>query len=174
VRLLLDTQVALWWLSASPRLSKTSRELMAGSPCAISVASIWEVALKHGLGKLPVSPLRFRDEMRSAGAVILSVSDEHVLATADLAVTHRDRLPKDFDPGDVHVTASTVFATGHEIRKADLVNSAQIGDDRPRRVRKMGRGRIFYESACRPPSRRLLPREPRPDLQANDTRARTP
>lgn len=90
MRLLLDTQVALWWLTASPRLSKASRELMSASPCAVSVASIWEVALKHGLGKLPVSPLRFREEMRSAGAVILSVSDEHVLATADLAVTHRD------------------------------------------------------------------------------------
>jgi PIN domain nuclease of toxin-antitoxin system len=90
VRLLLDTQVALWWLTASPRLSKASRELMSASPCAVSVASIWEVALKHALGKLPVSPLRFRDEMRLAGAVILSVSDEHVLVTADLAVLHRD------------------------------------------------------------------------------------
>jgi PIN domain nuclease of toxin-antitoxin system len=90
VRLLLDTQVALWWLTASARLSKASRELMAGSPCAVSVASIWEVALKHGLGKLPVPPGRFRDEMRSAGAVILSVSDQHVLTAADLAATHRD------------------------------------------------------------------------------------
>ena len=90
MRLLLDTQVALWWLTASPRLSKASRELMAGSPCVVSVASIWEVALKHRLGKLPVSPRRFRDEMRSAGAVILSVSDEHVLTTVDLPEAHRD------------------------------------------------------------------------------------
>jgi PIN domain nuclease of toxin-antitoxin system len=88
--LLLDTQVALWWLTASPRLSKSSRDLMARSPCVVSVASIWEVTLKHGLGKLAVAPLRFRDEMRSAGAIILSVSDEHVLTTAALAVTHRD------------------------------------------------------------------------------------
>ena len=90
MRLLLDTQVALWWLTASPRLSKASRELMAGSPCVVSVASIWEVALKHRLGKLPVSPRRFRDEMRSAGAVILSVSDQHVLTTVDLPEAHRD------------------------------------------------------------------------------------
>jgi PIN domain nuclease of toxin-antitoxin system len=90
VRLLLDTQVALWWLTASPRLSKAARELMAGSPCVVSVASIWEVALKHRLGKLPVSPRRFRDEMRSGGAVILSVSDEHILTTVDLPETHHD------------------------------------------------------------------------------------
>ena len=90
MRLLLDTQVALWWLTASPRLSKPSRELMASSPCVVSVASIWEVDLKHRLGKLPVPPHRFRDEMRSAGAVILSVSDEHVLTAVKLAEPHRD------------------------------------------------------------------------------------
>ncbi len=90
MRLLLDTQVAFWWLTANPRLSKASRELMAGSPCVVSVASIWEVDLKHRLGKLPVPPRRFRDEMRSAGAVILSVSDEHILTTVDLPQAHRD------------------------------------------------------------------------------------
>lgn len=90
MRLLLDTQVALWWLTASRRLSRVSRELIAGSSCVVSVASVWEVAIKHRLGKLPVSPRRFRDEMRSAGAVIHSVSDEHALATAELPYAHRD------------------------------------------------------------------------------------
>lgn len=90
MRLLLDTQVALWWLTGSARLSGASRELMAGSPCSISVASIWEVALKHRLGKLPIPPRRFRDEMRSAGAAVLPVSDEHVLATVDGAQAHTD------------------------------------------------------------------------------------
>ena len=90
MRLLLDTQVALWWLSASRRLSKASRELIATSSCVVSVASVWEVAIKHRLGKLPVSARRFRDEMRSAGAVILSISDEHALATTDLPVAHTD------------------------------------------------------------------------------------
>jgi PIN domain nuclease of toxin-antitoxin system len=90
VRLLLDTQVALWWLTASPRLSKSSRELMASSPCAVSVASVWEVDLKHRLGKLPIAPARFRDEMRSAGATVLSVTDEHVLTRVKAVESHRD------------------------------------------------------------------------------------
>ena len=90
MRLLLDTQVALWWLTASPRLSKASRELMVGSPCTVSVASVWEVDLKHRLGKLPIAPVRFRDEMRSAGAIILSVTDEHVLTRVKAAEFHRD------------------------------------------------------------------------------------
>jgi PIN domain nuclease of toxin-antitoxin system len=90
MRLLLDTQIALWWLTASSRLVKASRELMARSPCVVSVASVWEVALKHRLGKLPVSPDRFRDEMKATGAVILSISDDHVLGTADVPDSHRD------------------------------------------------------------------------------------
>jgi PIN domain nuclease of toxin-antitoxin system len=90
VRLLLDTQVALWWLTASRRLSKPSRQLVAGSPCVLSVASVWEVAIKHRLGKLPVAAQRFRDEMRSAGAEILSVTDEHALLTAELPIAHPD------------------------------------------------------------------------------------
>ncbi|MGH9365106.1 MAG: type II toxin-antitoxin system VapC family toxin [Thermoanaerobaculia bacterium] len=90
MNLLLDTQVALWWLTASPRLAKATRELIAGSACVVSVASIWEVAIKHRLGKLPVSARRFRDEMRSAGAHILSINDEHALATTDLPLPHGD------------------------------------------------------------------------------------
>lgn len=94
MRLLLDTQVALWWLTASPRLSKSSKELMASSLCAVSVASVWEVDLKHRLGKLPIAPARFRDEMRSAGASILSITDEHVLTPMKAAESHRDPIDR--------------------------------------------------------------------------------
>ena len=90
MRLLLDTQVALWWLTASPRLPKASRDLVAGSPCFLSVVSLWEVDLKHRLGKLAVSAERFRDEMRSAGATILSLTDEHVLTRLELPQAHND------------------------------------------------------------------------------------
>ena len=77
-------------MTASRRLTRSARELIGGSPCVVSVASVWEVAIKHRLKKLPVSGRRFRDEMRSAGALILSVSDEHVLAVEDLPFAHRD------------------------------------------------------------------------------------
>jgi PIN domain nuclease of toxin-antitoxin system len=87
---LLDTQVALWWLTGSPRLSKATRELMVVSPCVVSVASIWKVGLKHRLGKLPIAPKRFRDEMQASGAIILSVTDEHVLTLVKSAQGHRD------------------------------------------------------------------------------------
>ena len=90
MRLLLDTQVALWWLTASPRLSKASRALMAASAPIVSVASIWEVAIKHRIGKLPVAPARFRDEIRDAGMPLLPVSDDHVVADSPLPASHTD------------------------------------------------------------------------------------
>jgi PIN domain nuclease of toxin-antitoxin system len=90
VTLLLDTQVALWWLTGSRRLTRAARELITAEPCVVSVASVWEVAIKHHLGKLPISARRFRDEMVSAGATLHSINDGHALATAELAVDHSD------------------------------------------------------------------------------------
>jgi len=90
VRLLLDTQVALWWLIGARRLDAASRRRIAASECVVSVASVWEVAIKHRLGRLPVSPAAFRDEMAKSGAVILSVEDEHAIRTADLQTNHGD------------------------------------------------------------------------------------
>lgn len=78
--------MALWWLTASPRLSSSSRKLLVSSRCAVSVVSVWEVDLKHRLGKLPIAPLRFRDEMRSAGASVLPLTDDHVLTRVKAVV----------------------------------------------------------------------------------------
>ena len=51
MRLLLDTQVMLWGHLDDPRLGLTTRALLVSRPCLMSVVSIWEVAIKHRLGK---------------------------------------------------------------------------------------------------------------------------
>ena len=90
MRCLLDTQVMLWWLLDDPRLGAETRRLVALSPCVVSVASIWEVAIKHRIGKLEVSPLVFRDQTIAAGADLLPVLDSHVIETAQLPLRHQD------------------------------------------------------------------------------------
>jgi len=90
VRILLDTQVALWWLVASPRLSRNCRDLITTSSCVVSVASIWEVAIKHRLGKLPIPPQIFRNETRNTGAALLRIADVHVIATTEVPLRHKD------------------------------------------------------------------------------------
>ena len=88
--LLLDTQVAIWWLVGSRRLGGPARKLLAESACVLSVASVWEVAIKHRLGKLSVGPALFRDRMIAAGAEMLMVSDTHAIETAALPRHHDD------------------------------------------------------------------------------------
>ena len=90
MRCLLDTQVMLWWLLDDPRLGAESRQLLASRPCLVSVASIWEVAIKHRIGKLEVSPIVFRDQSIAAGANLLPVLDPHVIETAQLPMLHQD------------------------------------------------------------------------------------
>ncbi|MDA7490959.1 type II toxin-antitoxin system VapC family toxin [Synechococcus sp. AH-707-M23] len=90
MRCLLDTQVMLWWLLDDPRLGAKSRQLLASKPCLVSVASIWEVAIKHRIGKLEVSPIVFRDQSIAAGADLLPVLDPHVIETAQLPILHQD------------------------------------------------------------------------------------
>ncbi|MGB7989394.1 MAG: type II toxin-antitoxin system VapC family toxin [Candidatus Methylophosphatis roskildensis] len=90
MRLLLDTQVALWWLTGNKRLTKPIRAVIAESDCYLSVASVWEVAIKHRLGKLPVAPQVFRDEMAAAGATMLPIADMHAIATSGLEISHGD------------------------------------------------------------------------------------
>jgi PIN domain nuclease of toxin-antitoxin system len=90
MRLLLDTQVMLWWLLDDPRLKEDSRLLIQGNSCLVSVASIWEVAIKHRLGKLPVAPTTFRDHCLQSGATLLPVLDSHAIETSTLPAIHDD------------------------------------------------------------------------------------
>jgi len=54
MRLLLDTHVVLWALSEPARLGTEARALLgrASVDVAVSAATVWEVAIKAGLGKL--------------------------------------------------------------------------------------------------------------------------
>ena len=90
MRLLLDTPVALWWLGGDRRLVKVTRAEIEAAECFLSVASIWEVAIKHRIGKLPVAPRRFRDAMVEAGARIVPVTDEHAICEAGLEIAHTE------------------------------------------------------------------------------------
>ena len=59
MKLLLDTHIALWAIADSPRLPKAARErlLDPGNTCWVSAASVWEIAIKHALGRgdMPLS-----------------------------------------------------------------------------------------------------------------------
>lgn len=52
MKLLIDTHVVIWSLYASENLPSHVKELMGNNPCCVSIASLWEMAIKSSLGKL--------------------------------------------------------------------------------------------------------------------------
>jgi PIN domain nuclease of toxin-antitoxin system len=94
MKLLLDTHVALWAVSDDPRLSPKARELIATQRNLIwvSAVSIWEIAIKHGLGRgdMPISGAEALKYFRQSGYRMLPVSPEHAAAVEALPAHHQD------------------------------------------------------------------------------------
>jgi PIN domain nuclease of toxin-antitoxin system len=88
--LLLDTHIALWWLTGDVHLKKPIRTKMSSQPCAISVASLWEVAIKYRLGKLDISPSTFLEAIKEADVIIYPISEEQVITVGHMADGHHD------------------------------------------------------------------------------------
>jgi len=90
---LLDTHAFLWWCEDAPELSKRARKTIASEDCRISLASLWEMAVKIGLGKLKL-PARFDryvpEQMERNGFSPLEIGFRHVARYATLPWRHRD------------------------------------------------------------------------------------
>ena len=94
MNLLLDTHVALWAITDSPKLPLKARDLIA-SPRTnvwISTASIWEIAIKHSLsrGDMPISGHEALRYFSESGYRQLPIEAEHAVAVADLPAPHND------------------------------------------------------------------------------------
>lgn len=95
MRVLLDTHSFLWFVTADPKLSATAERLISESEneVLVSVASVWEIAIKVSLGRLPLSePIeRFvPDQLRRNGFDILPIETSHTFEVARLEFHHRD------------------------------------------------------------------------------------
>jgi len=92
VRLLLDTHVLLWWLADDRRLKVSERRAIADREALVyvSAASVWEIAIKRGLGRLEIDPEDLQREMDAGGLVELSIRWRHAKRTADLPRHHDD------------------------------------------------------------------------------------
>lgn len=95
MRLLLDTHAFLWFVSADPKLSRGARRRIRSirHDKYLSVASVWEMAIKLSLGKLQLEVSL--DELIDEGAVengivLLDITRPHAAGVAELAFHHRD------------------------------------------------------------------------------------
>ena len=95
VRLLLDTHALLWWLDGDRRLPSRLRLVIADSTneVLVSAASVWEIATKARLGKLPGAYEVAADVpacIESQGFVPLPITVHHAQRAGALVGPHRD------------------------------------------------------------------------------------
>ena len=93
MRILLDSHAFLWYAADSPELSAASLAAIndPANVVFVSVASLWEIAIKESLGKLKIIDLeellrRLDDE----DFQLLSVGTSHVRRIRALPFHHRD------------------------------------------------------------------------------------
>ncbi len=88
--LLLDTHVVLWWLADDPALAADVKDQLDHDPDVyVSAATIWEVAIKQVIGKLP-EPAGLPELIRGSGFAELPISSQHAMTAARLPMIHRD------------------------------------------------------------------------------------
>lgn len=94
MNLLLDTHVLLWAAGASGRLPDEGRALLEqpDTQPVFSAASIWEVAIKSGMGRadFDVDPHLLRRGLLEHGYTELAVTGAHAVAVALLPPLHKD------------------------------------------------------------------------------------
>jgi PIN domain nuclease of toxin-antitoxin system len=94
VKLLFDTHLLLWAAEDSPRLPKAVARLIDDSKNELlfSVASVWEIAIKHGVGRgvVSIDPRRLRRNLLDNGYSELAITSEHAVAIDALPSYHKD------------------------------------------------------------------------------------
>ena len=94
MRLLLDTHLLIWLAEDDPRLSLQARELICDPTAKVffSVASVWELAIKAGLGRsdFQVDVTLLRTTLLENGFLELPILSAHAVAITHLSLLHRD------------------------------------------------------------------------------------
>lgn len=91
MRLLLDTHIALWAIADSKQLRKPARAMMTeATEVYVSAASVWEIAIKHALGKINIDAETFADAARDSGFTSLAITFRHAAGVQTLPLHHAD------------------------------------------------------------------------------------
>lgn len=122
MRLLLDTHVFLWSVMDDRKLTKAARKLILdASEVFVSSASIWEVSIKAGLGKLDVDVNQLVSEIVASGFSELPVLAVHAAMVRDLPDIHRDPFDRLLVAQALSEPLRLVTADGHLSKYTDLV-----------------------------------------------------
>ncbi len=95
MRLLLDTHVVIWVLSAPERLAPSERSLIVdiSNDIFVSAVTVWEIAQKHFLGRKNAPGFSGREAITlvgTAGFTLINVTPDHAAAVETLPLLHAD------------------------------------------------------------------------------------
>lgn len=95
MRLLLDTHSFLWFIGGSASLSPTARTFIedVDNQPLLSMASLWEMAIKLSIGKLSLGKPFERlipEQMRLNGIELLQIEIPHIIVVTKLPFHHCD------------------------------------------------------------------------------------
>jgi PIN domain nuclease of toxin-antitoxin system len=94
MKLLLDTHLLLWAAADSDKLSKPARSLISDpeNELFFSAASLWEIAIKKGLGRddFKVNARVLRRALLDNGYDEILIGSDHTVAVEDLPPIHKD------------------------------------------------------------------------------------
>lgn len=113
--LLLDTHALIWFVNGDQRLTKKAISLISdiNNQCFISIASIWEIAIKISIGKLILNGTfdQFIDLISKNEIDILPIEIEHLKTLLTLNFLHRDPFDR--------IIISQALAENHTIISKD-------------------------------------------------------
>jgi PIN domain nuclease of toxin-antitoxin system len=91
MRLLLDANTFVWWVTDSPRLSAASRAAIADAlnDVLVGIGALWELAIKRSLQKLHF-PFEFEAALHEEDFQMLPMSFAHLRTLDALPQHHRD------------------------------------------------------------------------------------
>ena len=93
MRQLLDTHTFLWFVMGNSRITAKLRAQIEDNENFVSVVSIWEIAIKYGIGKLNLE-VTFDDfidrQITPNGIQLLDIKLEHLKVVSALPLHHRD------------------------------------------------------------------------------------
>lgn len=122
---LLDTHIALWAITNDVRLPPAIRAYIENPEIAISVsvASIWEIAIKHALGHrrpgaMPIPADAALEAFAVTGFAILPITGAHAVKAGNLPPHHADPFDRmlvaqAMIEGSVLITRDKLLATYH-------------------------------------------------------------
>ena len=94
MNLLLDTHTTIWFITEDKTLPSNVKTLIEDTTntCFVSIASLWEMGIKHSLGKLnlKVDLKRIFELIDLSGLTILPITTSPILTNTTLEFHHRD------------------------------------------------------------------------------------